>query len=85
MVEKKEELLEEIFGEELVIFLKEFCKWTGKDVRDYIEDAIIKGIEADLDTLTGIKGLIPRVKDFLLRFSELKLRRVEIEGIEGYE
>ncbi len=55
---------------ELFNLLREFCEWAGNDVRDFIEATIIERIDADLDNLKGVRGLIPRVDEFFQRFSK---------------
>jgi len=66
--------LKEIFGSgvkingKLLELLREFCKWAGKDLDEYVTQAVIERLKGDCEEIAS-HG-IPKAEEFLKRIEE---------------
>ena len=52
---------------EIVEILQEFCRWTGRDINEYMEEVIVWALFGDLDEM---KNSAPKAEDLLKRLCE---------------
>ena len=52
---------------EIVEILQEFCRWTGRDINEYMEEVIVGALFGDLDEM---KNSAPKAEELLKRLCE---------------
>ena len=50
--------------------LVEYCEWSGNDVREFINEAIVSSLKADFDIL---KPHAPKAEEFARKLEQLSL------------